>query len=94
MLPGPESTKHRDPELNSLPASDNLCRPLILFANNLDPDHDGQNGFSPRAFLKEIFEKVNFEKKSSDDNKSMKSDPECKELKYNKKIESCTHYSR
>ena len=24
--------------LNSLPASDNFCRLLIIFANNLDPD--------------------------------------------------------
>ena len=31
-------------------------------------------------FLKEAFEKINFEKKSADDNKSMKNYPACKDF--------------
>ena len=33
------------------------------------------------VFLNEFFENVNFQKKSADDNKSMKNYPVCKELK-------------
>ena len=29
--------------VNSLPASDNFCHLLIIFANSLDPDQDRQN---------------------------------------------------
>ena len=61
----------------------------MTFANSLDPD--GQNvapDLDPKlfdtllVFLKEFFEKVDFEKKTADNNKSMKNYPGCKELKY------------
>ena len=48
----------------------------------MDPNQDQQNvGPDPDTIsLKEFFEKVNFEKKSADDNKSMKNYMVCKEL--------------
>ena len=62
----------------SLLNSGDFCGLLVTFANSLD-DQDrhsvgndqGLNHFDTLiVFLKEIFEKVNFEKKSRDDNKS------------------------
>ena len=41
--------------------------------------------------MKESFEKVNFEKKPADDNKSMKNYPACKELKTLKKLKNYAH---
>ena len=62
-------------------ASDNFCCLLITFPNSLDPDQDRQNvgpDLDPNrltlwlhVFLKAFFEKDNFEKKSTDDSKSM-----------------------
>ena len=54
---------------------------LITFANSLDQDQDRQN-VSPVldpliVFMKESFEKVNFEKKPEDENKSMKNYQAC-----------------
>ena len=57
--------------ITSFLASCNFCRLLITFANSLDPDKDRQNNgpdLDPKrfdtliVFLKEFFEKVNFEK--------------------------------
>ena len=53
---------------------------LITFANSLDPDQDrhlagpdlGPNSLTLTVFLREFIEKVNFEEKSADVNKSMK----------------------
>ena len=57
---------------------------LITFANSLNPDQDQQNvGFafySLIVFQKKLFETVNFEKKSADNNKTMKYYPVSKEL--------------
>ena len=69
--------------LNSFLASSHYCGLLIIFSNSLDPDQDRQNvgpDLDPNcltliAFLKEFFEKVRFEKKSTDDNKSLKKLP-------------------
>ena len=65
-----------------------FCRLLITFANSLDPGQDRQivgpdldpNFNTLILFPKEFFEKViyNFEKKSADDNKSLKNYPICK----------------
>ena len=60
----------------------------ITFANSLDPDQDQQNigdDLDPNhltlmVFLKEFFEKLNFEKQSADDKTSMKNYPVCKDL--------------
>ena len=41
-------------------------------------------------FLKEFFEKINFEKKSADDNKSMNKYTTCKELNRFSHDEVCT----
>ena len=68
---------------NSLPASGDFCRLLLIFANSFDPDQDRQdvgpdldpNCLTLTVFLKDFFFKDNFEKKSADDNKSMKNDP-------------------
>ena len=58
-------------------------------SNSLDPDQDRRSVrtvLDPNylsvlnVFLKEFFEKVNFEKKSADDNKGIKNHPACKEL--------------
>ena len=38
---------------------------------------------TPMVFLKIFLQKVDFEKKSADDNKSMKNYPACKELRIN-----------
>ena len=65
--------------LNIFLASSDICRLQISFVNNLDPNQDRLN-ISPDlnlfdtliVLLKEFFEKVHFEKKSADDNKSMK----------------------
>ena len=43
-------------------ASSNICRLLITFANNLDQDQDLHNVGHFDCVLKDIFEKVNFEK--------------------------------
>ena len=56
---------------------------LITFANSLKPDQAQQyvrpdldpNCMTLMVFLKELFYKVDFEKKSADDNKSMKNYP-------------------
>ena len=48
----------------------------MTFARSLDPDQHQQNispDLDPNYFtLRKFFEKVNFEKKSADDNKNMK----------------------
>ena len=57
------------PLVNFFLASSDFCHLLITFANSLDPDQDGQNVGSDldpnrltlMLFLKEFFEKVNFE---------------------------------
>ena len=71
--------------LNSFIASDDFCRLLLTFANSLDPDQDQLDigpDLDPNWLTSEriLFEKANFEKKSADDNKSMKNYPACKEL--------------
>ena len=56
------------------------CRLLITFANNLEPDQTRRNvrpDLDPDCetlivFLKDFFEKVDFEKKSADDKKAGK----------------------
>ena len=56
--------------INSFPASGNFCRLLIIFANSLDPDQArqnvgpdlGPNCLALMVFLKDVFEKVHFEK--------------------------------
>ena len=61
-------------KLNSFLASSDFCHLLITFANNLDPDQDGQNvgpDLDPNfdtliVFQKEILKKK-IEKKSADD---------------------------
>ena len=59
-------------------ASGNLCRLLLTFANSLDPDHNRPNVSHDldqnclTHTLDKIFEYVDFEKKSADDDKSMK----------------------
>ena len=66
--------------------SSDFCHLLITFANSLDPDLVQQNvgsDLNPNSltlivFLKELFEKVNFEKKSAEDNNSMKNNPACR----------------
>ena len=69
---------------NSFLAARNFCGLRITVANSLDPDHDRQNvapDLDPNSLTlllcsREIFfEKVNIEKKSADDNKSMKNYP-------------------
>ena len=69
---------------NSFFASGDFCRLLITYANSLDPDQDRQNGSKPFdtliVFLNDLFQKVNFEKKTADDNKSMKNYPTCLDL--------------
>ena len=61
----------------------------MIFVNSFDPDHAQQNvgpDLDPNrltlftVFLREFFEKVNFEIKSAEYNKSMKNYPTCKEL--------------
>ena len=57
-------------EFNSFLATGDFCRLLITFTNSLVPDQDRQNvvpDLDPNrltliVFLKEFFEKVNFEK--------------------------------
>ena len=62
-------------------SADNICKE---FGSSQDrhfvgPDL-GPNHLTLIVFLKEFFEKVNFEKRSADDNKSMKNYPACKDL--------------
>ena len=57
----------------SLSSADNLC-------NSLDPNV-GTDMDTLKVFLKESFEKVNFEKLSADDNKSMENYPAYKVLR-------------
>ena len=72
--------------LNSFLAGGEFCCLLITFANSLDPDQDRlnvgpdlvPNGLTLIMVLKEFFEKVNFQKKSADNNKGMKNYPACK----------------
>ena len=59
---------------DSFLASGDFCLLLKTFANSLDPDQDQQNVGPDRGpnsltllFLKEFFEKVNFEKNSTED---------------------------
>ena len=66
-------------------SADDLCKQLY-------PDQAGQNArldlhpncltLSLIVFLKEFFEKVNFEKISADDKKNLKNYPACKDLKH------------
>ena len=73
---------------NSFLASHDFFCLLITFANHLDPEQGQQidslyldpNCLTLIVFLKEFFEKNDFEKKSANDNKSMKNDPACKYL--------------
>ena len=66
-------------------SADNLCK---QFAPRSGPTEVGLD-LDPNCldtlvvFLKEFFEKVNYEKKFADDNKSMKNYPACKLLKSN-----------
>ena len=61
---------------------------LITFTNDLDPDqarHSVGPDLDPNhltliVFLIEFFENVHFKRKSTDDNKSLKKYPTCKEL--------------
>ena len=76
-------------------ASSNFCHLLIIFANSLElwtqtrTDRNSQNvgpDLDPNhltliVFLKEFFDKVNFEKKIRGQQKSMKNYLACKELK-------------
>ena len=72
----------------TLHASGEFCHLLLIFANSLDPDQAQQNvgpDLDPNcltliAFLKEIFEKANFKKKSEEDKNTMKNYAACKEL--------------
>ena len=55
---------------------------LITFANSLDPYQNRQNVFDTlKVFLKEFLEKVDFEKKSADDNKRMNKLPSMQRVK-------------
>ena len=69
----------------SLPASDEFCRLLMIFANSLDPDQarsESKLSDTLMLSLKEYFEKSNDEKylqKSEKNNE--KKYPACKELK-------------
>ena len=47
-----------------------------MFAHNVGPDLDPN--WHSDGVLKEFFEEINFEKKSADNNKSMKNYPACK----------------
>ena len=71
--------------VNTLPASGDLCRPLKIFANGLDPDQNRQNvgpDLDPNCLHSDsvperIFrKKVNFEKNQQ----TLKTYPACKEL--------------
>ena len=58
-------------QIHSFPVSGDFCHLLINLANSLDTDQTwrvvGPNLFDTLiVFLKEFFEKVNFEKKSDD----------------------------
>ena len=75
---------------NSFPASGDFCCLLITFADSLSPDQAQQNvgpDLDPNCLTlwwyswEIFFEKVNFEKKSTDDKKGMQSYPACKELR-------------
>ena len=69
---------------NSFLASSNFCCLLITFAvwTQIRTVGSGSKPFDTLiVFLKEFFENVNFEKRSSDNNKSMKNYPTCKELR-------------
>ena len=66
-----------------------LCRLLITFANSFYPDQARQNvepDLDPKlfdtlmVFLKEIFKKVDFEKKNQQTTKSMQNYPEGKDF--------------
>ena len=67
-------------------ASVDLCHLLITFANGLDPGQDGktlvliwsQTAWHTDSIPERIFD--NFEKKSADNNKSIKNYPACKEI--------------
>ena len=80
---------------NSFLASGDLCHLLSTFANSLDPDQDrhnvgpdlDSNGLTRKVFLNKFFEKVNFEKKkSADDKKSIQNYPAFKGLMTKKVI--------
>ena len=69
-------------------ASDDFCRLLITFANSLDPEQDRQNvgpDLGPNRLVLlycslKCIEKVYFEKKSAENNKSMKNTQHAKWL--------------
>ena len=59
---------------NSFRASGDLCRLLISFVNSMDPDQadlDPPNMAFGSCSVKNVEEKVDFEKKSAADNESM-----------------------
>ena len=81
-------------------ASGHLSHLLIISANSLDPDQDRQDVVliwiqtdTLTVFLKEFFEKVNFEKKNSTVNrrqKSMINYPACNEVR--EQLKTCLDF--
>ena len=76
--------------MDSFLPSSNFCHLLITFANSLDLDQDRQNvvpDLDPNhltntliVFLKDFLEKIDFHRKSADDNKSIKITQHAKSL--------------
>ena len=67
---------------NSLPACNFFCHLLIIFANSLEPDQACQNvgpDLDPNCMTERIFEKVDFGKKISRQQTSVKNYPACTE---------------
>ena len=63
-------------------ASARLCyNPFLAYSKLVSADNLCKLVDTLIVFLKEVFEKVNFVEKSTDDNKSMKNYPACKKSK-------------
>ena len=74
---------------NSLPASSDFCCLLLTFAKTR-PDKTFDTLI---VFLYELFEKANFEKKSTYDNESMKNYPAYKELSLEQNLKLSSNFN-